>query len=435
MENINFQDTRPTIEKHMLADGMEQVIDLHNSHGSWMVDGRNGKEYLDLFSMFASMSIGYNHPYVLDNTDRLTAAAINKPTNSDIYSPYMAELVQMLERVAQPKYLPYTFFIEGGGLAIENALKTAFDWKVRKNIEKGKGEIGHQIIHFNECFHGRTGYTMSLTDSPDTRKVKYFPKFDWPRISNPKIHFPMDEAAVADAEKKAIQEIKNAIVAHPDDVAALIIEPIQGEGGDNHFRNEFFQVLRTLADENEFLLIYDEVQTGVGITGKMWAHQLFDSSEPDIISFGKKTQVCGIFASSRLDEVDNHVFKESSRLNSTWGGNLVDMVRFTIYLEVIEQENLVQKAADNGKYLQNHLQRLEADHQGLVSNFRGQGLFCAFDLPNDDKRDSLIKLIAEEGALMLGSGHKSIRFRPHLNINQNEIDTGISMIRKALGRL
>ena len=109
MEKINFQDTRPTIEKHMLADGMEQVIDLHNSHGSWMVDGRNGKEYLDLFSMFASMSIGYNHPYVLENTDRLTAAAINKPTNSDIYSPYMAELVQTLGRVAQPKYLPYTF--------------------------------------------------------------------------------------------------------------------------------------------------------------------------------------------------------------------------------------------------------------------------------------------------------------------------------------
>ena len=322
MEKINFLDTRATIAKHLLADGMEQIIDLQKSHGSWMVDGRNGKEYLDLFSMFASMSIGYNHPYVLENKDRLTAAAINKPTNSDIYSPYMAELVQTLERVAQPKYLPNTFFIEGGGLAVENALKTAFDWKVRKNIEKGKGEIGHQIIHFNECFHGRTGYTMSLTDSPAPRKVKYFPKFAWPRISNPKIHFPMDEAAVANAEKKAIQEIKNAIVAHPDDVAAIIIEPIQGEGGDNHFRNDFFRVLRTLADENEFLLIYDEVQTGVGITGKMWAHQLFDSSAPDIISFGKKTQVCGIFASCRIDEVENHVFKESSRLNSTWGGIL-----------------------------------------------------------------------------------------------------------------
>ena len=435
MEKINFQNTRATIAKKLLADGMEQIIDLQKSHGSWMVDGRNGKEYLDLFSMFASMSIGYNHPYVLENKDRLTAAAINKPTNSDIYSPYMAELVQTLERVAQPKYLPNTFFIEGGGLAIENALKTAFDWKVRKNIEKGKGEKGHQIIHFNECFHGRTGYTMSLTDSPDPRKVKYYPIFDWPRISNPKIHFPMDEAAVADAEKKAIQEIKNAIVAHPDDVAAIIIEPIQGEGGDNHFRNDFFRVLRTLADENEFLLIYDEVQTGVGITGKMWAHQLFDSSAPDIIGFGKKTQVCGIFASRRIDEVENHVFKESSRLNSTWGGNLVDMVRFTIYLEVIEKENLVHKAGENGEYLQNHLQKIEADHQGLVSNSRGQGLFCAFDLPNSDQRDNLIKLIAEEGALMLGSGNRSIRFRPHLNINQDEIDTGVSMIRKALGRL
>jgi L-lysine 6-transaminase len=111
------------------------------------------------------------------------------------------------------------------------------------------------------------------------------------------------------------------------------------------------------------------------------------------------------------------------------------MVRFTIYLEVIEKENLVHKAGENGEYLQNHLQKLEADHQGLVSNSRGQGLFCAFDLPNSDQRDNLIKLIAEEGALMLGSGNRSIRFRPHLNINQDEIDTGVSMIRKALGRL
>jgi len=448
---ISFKDTRRTIGQHMLADGMSPVIDLEKSHGSWLVDGKTGKEYLDLFSMFASMSIGYNHPYILEHKDRLTRAAVNKPTNSDIYSPEMAEFVDTVGRVAQPDYLPYSFFIEGGALAVENTLKTAFDWKVRKNLQQGKPEGGGQVIHLKDCFHGRSGYTMSLTDSPDHRKVQYFPKFDWPRVTNPPMVFPMDEenmAAVQALEERSIREIKDILSEQSDDIACMILEPIQGEGGDNHFRPEYLRALRELSLENDFLLIFDEIQTGVGITGKMWAHQHFCEPEcanectvhckliePDLMSFGKKTQCCGMFAGKRLDEVEGHVFKESSRINSTFGGNLVDMVRFTLYLEVIEQEDLVQKAAENGEYLLTSLLKLQDDHEGLVSNARGKGLFCAYDLPTGEQRDTLTNLLEEEGALVLGSGHRSIRFRPNLNINRKEIDTGISMMRSALSRL
>lgn len=439
MGNISFQNTRGAIGKYMLADGMSPVIDLDKSHGSWLVDGNTGKEYLDLFSMFASMSIGYNHPYVLANKDRLTVAAINKPTNSDIYSPLMAEFVETMGRVAQPDYLPYSFYVSGGTLAVENALKTAFDWKVRKNLDKGKGKKGSQVIHLKECFHGRSGYTLSLTDSPDPRKVQYFPKFDWPRVSNPSMIFPMNEkntAIVSELEEKSLTEIKGAIRNNIDDIACIILEPIQGEGGDNHFREEYLVKVKDIALENDILLIYDEVQTGVGITGKMWAHEHFsDGARPDIISFGKKTQCCGIFAGERLDEVENHVFKESSRINSTWGGNLVDMVRFTLYLEVIEQENLVQKSQENGEYLLSELKKLESDYPGLVSNARGRGLFCAYDLPTGEQRDKMSNLLQDEGALVLGCGYKSIRFRPHLNVSREEIDLGISMMRKALPKV
>nr|MCS5646345.1 L-lysine 6-transaminase [Candidatus Neomarinimicrobiota bacterium] len=327
---IDARNVHATIGKHMLADGMDQVIDLKKSHGSWLVDARDGKPYLDLFSMFASMPVGYNHPTLLENRERIAAAALNKITNSDIYSMEMAEFVDTVGRIAQPDYLPYSFYVEGGALGVENALKTAFDWKVRKNLAAGKGEKGSKVIHFTECFHGRTGYTMSLTDSPDPRKTLYFPQFDWPRIDNPKLHFPLTDESleqVLKAEATAINQIKSAVAENPDEIAALIIEPIQGEGGDNHFRGEFFQELRALADEHEFMLIYDEVQTGVGLTGKMWVHQHFNSSvRPDIIAFGKKMQICGIFAGERVDEVENNVFHESSRLNSTWGGNVVDMV-------------------------------------------------------------------------------------------------------------
>jgi len=436
---IDARNVHATIGKYMLADGMDQVIDLKNSHGSWLVDARDGKEYLDLFSMFASMPVGYNHPILLENRERIATVALNKITNSDIYSMEMAEFVDTVGRVAQPDYLPYSFYVEGGALGVENALKTAFDWKVRKNLAAGKEEKGSKVIHFTECFHGRTGYTMSLTDSPDPRKTLYFPQFDWPRIENPKLHFPLTDESleqVLKAEATAIDQIKSAVAENPDEIAALIIEPIQGEGGDNHFRGEFLQVLRALADEHEFMLIYDEVQTGVGVTGKMWAHQLFDSSaRPDNIAFGKKMQICGIFAGERVDEVENNVFQESSRLNSTWGGNVVDMVRITLYLEIIAAENLVDQAATNGDYLVAKLHDIQADFDGLVSNVRGRGLFAAFDLPDGTARDNLADLIIAEGALILGSGNKTIRFRPHLNITREEIDLADDIIRRAIARL
>ena len=421
----------------MLADGMSPIIDLERSHGSWLVDGNTGKEYLDLFSMYASMSVGYNHPYVLDNIDRLTRASINKPANSDIYSPEMAEFVDTVGRIAQPDYMPHAFYIEGGGLAVENALKTAFDWKARKNISLDKPVGQNKVIHLKDCFHGRTGYTMSLTDSPDIRKVQYFPKFKWPRITNPSILFPMDQEnlhSIAKMEERSINELKDILRESADDIACMILEPIQGEGGDNHFRNEYFQELKLLSKENDFLLIFDEVQTGIGITGKMWAHEHHDV-EPDIMSFGKKTQCCGIFAGDRLKEVEDHVFDESSRINSTFGGNLVDMVRFTIYLELIEKEGLVQMAAENGSYLLSSLNALQEQNNGLISNARGKGLFCAYDLPSTEERDKLIANMADEGAIILGCGHNSIRFRPHLNISRNEIDQAMSMMKSALSKL
>jgi len=436
---IDARNIHATIGKYMLADGMDQVIDLKKSHGSWLVDARDGKDYLDLFSMFASMPVGYNHPTLLENRERIAAAALNKITNSDIYSTQMAEFVDTVGRIAQPDYLPYSFYVEGGALGVENALKTAFDWKVRKNLAAGKGEKGSKVIHFTECFHGRTGYTMSLTDSPDPRKTLYFPQFDWPRIDNPKLHFPLTDESleqVLKAEATAINQIKSAVAENPDEIAALIIEPIQGEGGDNHFRGEFLQELRALADEHEFMLIYVEVQTGVGLTGKMWAHQLFNSSaRPDIIAFGKKMQICGIFAGERVDEVENNVFQESSRLNSTWGGNVVDMVRITLYMEIIAAEDLVNQAAANGDYLVAKLHDIQADFDGLVSNVRGRGLFAAFDLPDGTVRDNLADLIIAEGALILGSGKKAIRFRPHLNITREEIDLADDIIRRAIARL
>ncbi len=432
--NISPANVHDVLRKVMLVDGFEFVLDLNKSNGLRLVDAKTGIEYFDFFSFFASSPVGMNHPK-LNNPEfkeKLALAAINKPSNSDIYTTEMAEFVDTLARTAKPDYFKYLFFIDGGALAVENGLKVAFDWKVRKNFLKGyKEEKGHQVIHFKEAFHGRSGYTMSLTNT-DPTKILLYPKFNWPRITNPKITFPLKDnlEEVIKLEEQAINEITTAIKNNKDDIAVIIIEPVQGEGGDNFFRKEFFVKLREIADENEILLMFDEVQSGVGITGKMWAHQYY--VKPDIMSFGKKTQTCGIMVSGRIDDIENHCFKTSSRINSTWGGNLTDMVRATRYLEIIEEDKLVENSYNLGKYLLKNLEQMEAEFPNVISQSRGLGLMCSFNMPNTELRNNFLKELFNNRLIMLGNGSRSVRFRPPLTVTMDEIDECLNIIRNVL---
>ncbi len=437
MESIKIQpkDVLDTLKKHILVDGFHIVLDLEKSEGCYMTDARDGKRYIDFYAFFASLPLGFNHPKMKDPEfiERLKIASIHKVANSDIYTTYMAEFVETFAKLGAHPELPNYFFIDGGALAVENALKTAFDWKVRKNFQKGyKEEKGFKVIHFREAFHGRTGYTMSLTNT-DPVKVKYFPKFDWPRITNPKIEFPLTDdnlTKVIEKENQAIDEIYKAINENKDDIACLIIEPIQGEGGDNHFRPEFLRKLREITEENDILYIVDEVQTGVAATGKMWCFEHFGFT-PDIVSFGKKLQVCGIMVSDKVNEVDS-VFKVSSRLNSTWGANIVDMVRAQRILEIIHEENLIDNAAKMGDYLLNKLHELQEVSKVKLSNIRGRGLFAAVELESPEVRDDVFNKCFEKGLAVLKSGEKSLRFRPALTITKEVIDEGINILAEVL---
>jgi L-lysine 6-transaminase len=425
-----------TLGRYILADGMDLVMDLERSHGSWIVDQRDGTEYLDLYTMYASQAIGYNHPRMLEISDELARAATQKPICSDVYTEQMARFMEVFARMAMPAYLPHAFFIEGGALAVENALKAGFDWKTRLNLAAGKDDArADMIIHFKEAFHGRSGYTLSLTNTYNPDKTRYFPKFDWPRIDNPKLRFPVDAAEVqrvSEIEGQALEQVKQAIRQHGDRIAGLIIEPIQSEGGDNHFRPEFMQALRELCTESRIIFILDEVQTGIGLTGRFWAHE-HHGIQPDIISFGKKTQVCGMLAGPIMDEVPENVFQRSMRIGSTFGGNLVDMVRCQRILEIIESERLVEAAEQQGAYLLAKLQDLQSHFSDTISNVRGQGLLCAFDLPNPEFRKRFAEQCVRARVLVVGCGPKSIRFRPHLNITTTEIDHGLKIVAEVLG--
>ena len=428
--------------RHMLVDGYHVVMDLERSHGSVIYDSLHGVEVLDLFSHFATVPVGYNHPRLKDPAflEELKRASLTKPANSDIYTEEMARFVETFARVAvPPSHASHLFFVEGGSVGVENALKAAFDWKVRKNFRKGyRREVGHQVVHFEQAFHGRTGYTLSLTNTADPRKTMYFPKFRWPRILNPKLRFPVDAAEVErvkGVEALAIAQVKQALVENRDDLAALIIEPIQAEGGDNHFRPEFLAALRELCDENEMLLIFDEVQTGIGLTGRMWGFQNFGVS-PDLFCFGKKTQVCGFASNQRIFDEPENVFTVSSRINSTWGGNLTDMVRARRYFEIIEEESLVENARVVGEFLKQRLEELSAEFPGKMGNVRGRGLFLAFDLPDGATRGKVLSTWLQKHSVMgLASGEAAIRLRPALTLSKDEALLGVQRLRATLAEV
>ena len=433
---ISPQNVQASLRKHVLADGFDLTFDMEKSKGVYIYDSKNDRTLLDFFTCFASVPLGYNHPKMLNDEEfkkNLMLAALTNPSNSDIYTTQYAQFLETFSRVGIPDYLPHAFFIAGGSLAIENALKTAMDWKVQKNFAKGyTKERGFKVIHFEHAFHGRSGYTLSLTNTVPN-KTKWFAKFDWPRVSVPYMNFPYSDSNHEDLlqrEQLSVAQIRKAFEDNKDDVCAIIIEPVQSEGGDNHVRKEFLEKLRELADEYEAMLIYDEVQTGVGLTGKFWCHEHFgEKARPDILAFGKKMQVCGILCSNRVDEVENNVFHVSSRINSTWGGSLVDMVRSSKIMEIIEEDNLCDNATQMGDYLQNQLSDI-ASRLPVISNVRGKGLLTAFDFPDQSKRDSFINKGLANNIMYLGCGEKSIRFRPALIIEKKHIDTGLEMLEK-----
>jgi len=428
-------DVHDVLGRSMLVDGYDLVLDLAASQGSRLVDARTGRSYLDLFTFYASSALGMNHPALAEDEvfrGELLQAALNKPANSDVYTAPMARFVETFARVLGDPALPHLFFVEGGALAVENALKVAFDWKSRWNEAHGRDRaLGSKVLHLRDAFHGRSGYTMSLTNT-DPVKTERFPAFGWPRIPSP--YVSSTRGPVEQREAQALAAARAAFAQHPHDIACFIAEPVQGEGGDHHLRPQFLQAMQQLCRENDALFVLDEVQTGCGLTGTAWAYQQLGVA-PDVVAFGKKTQVCGIMAGGRVDEVPDNVFATSSRINSTWGGSLTDMVRARRILEVIETDGLIARAGTSGRHLLHLLHGL-ADRHPEVTDVRGRGLMCAFSLPSAGLRSRVLDALRDdEDVLLLGCGSRSVRFRPALTVSDSDLEAGVAALGRDLTRL
>jgi L-lysine 6-transaminase len=433
-DRVDANSVHERLSRHVLADGYKLVVDLDRSSGCRLVDARDGTEYLDCYSFFASLPLGFNHPDLTDDAflGELGRAAVHKPANPDMYSVEYARFVETFARVLGDPDLPHLFFVEGGALAVENALKVAFDWKSRRNERAGIREPADMVLHLRHAFHGRGGYTLSLTNT-DPVKVDRFPKFDWPRISSPALRFPLLDHAEENrrSEDEAIAQAVSSFAAHAHRIACFVVEPIQAEGGDRHLSARFLGAMQELCIENEALFVLDEVQTGVGATGSRWAYESM-SLEPDVVAFAKKVQLGGIMAGRRVDEEPDNVFEVAGRISSTWGGGLVDMVRSTRILQVVERDGLFDRAGRVGAHMLSGLEELESKSAGLLSNARGSGLLCAIDLPSTEDRDSVVRrLREEEKVIALSCGEHSVRFRPPLVADADEVEEAVH----ALGRV
>ena len=438
--HIAPDEVHERLAEHMLVDGFPIVLDLAKSHGTRLVDARDSTEYLDFYTFFGSAPLGMNPPGLFDDPttrSELVEAAANKPANAEVPTVQLAEFVTTFTRVLGDPALPHLFLIEGGALAVENALKCAFDWKSRRNEAAGRSpELGTRVLHLRHAFHGRSGYTLSLTNT-DPVKTDRYPKFDWPRISSPAVRFPLEahRAEVEAAEELALAEAKAAFEAYPHDIACFVAEPIQCEGGDRHLRSDFLLAVQDLCHQYDALFVVDEVQTGAGATGTPWCYQQLGLA-PDLVAFGKKVQLGGVMAGRRVDEVAENVFRTSGRIDSTWGGNLTDMVRSRRLLQLVEQTGAIANAATVGQHLLARLVELEQAWPKAVSNARGRGVVAAIDLATRELRSSVLTMLwSEEHVVAFGCGERTLRLRPALSMTADEVDAGCDAMNRVLGRL
>jgi 4-aminobutyrate aminotransferase/(S)-3-amino-2-methylpropionate transaminase len=293
-------------------------------------------------------------------------------------------------------------------------------------LNQAPGAPQLSILSFKTAFHGRLFGSLSTTRSKPIHKLD-IPAFDWPQATFPLLKYPLEDFVEENKkiEAEALADVERLITTHHLPPCAVVIEPIQSEGGDNHASPAFFRSLRALTKKHNVLMIVDEVQTGVGATGKFWAHEHWDlPSPPDMVTFSKKAQTAGYyFGNPELRP------NKPYRQFNTWMGDPARALLFKAIIQEIERLDLVTNTANVGNYLYSGIERLSKQYPGEFLNLRGkgQGTFIAFDSP---RRDAFLKKAKTFGVNIGGSGERAVRLRPMLIFQKHHADILLEAMEK-----
>jgi 4-aminobutyrate aminotransferase/(S)-3-amino-2-methylpropionate transaminase len=357
----------------------------------------------------------------------MVSSIVNRPAMGNFPQHDWADILKSGLLKVAPKGLDQIFTGTTGSDANELAYKAAFIYRRTKERGGPAAEFSTQeeesamnneepgspplsILSFRHAFHGRLFGSLSTTRSKPIHKLD-IPAFDWPQATFPLRKYPLEKHVEENAaeEKRCLEEVEHLLKTFKHPVAAVIVEPIQSEGGDNHASPEFFQGLRRITKENDVLLIADEVQTGVGATGKFWAHEHWNLQDPpDMVTFSKKAQAAGYYFGDPALRPN-----KPYRQFNTWMGDPSKAILFRGIIEEISRLNLVENAASTGAYLYEELEKLGTKYPGEIENLRGkgQGTFIAWDSP---RRDEVVKKAKGVGINIGGSGVAAVRLRPML---------------------
>jgi len=396
-------------------------IDFEKSHDSYIYDKSRNDYFLDFFGLYATLPLGYSHPIFQDESFRkdFNRIASVKVPNNEIISDEAQEFLKTFAGHRDMSGYKYFHFCCTGALAIESAIKVAIDQKPCRNP---------MVISLKESFHGINSYGGFVTDRffPVSLRLDNMPDMGWYKIHNPKIIYrdnKVDEKTSYKGLEKFEREFDGCIKKFgADSIVALLIEPIQSTYGDNYFPEKFFQVARKLCDKYNICLIFDEIQTGFGGTGKMWYFQHINI-EPDIVTFGKKTQVAGIMVKEKY----NKLFETPIRLEVTWDGNLLDMVRCNYILKAYEKYNILDNVDKRGEEIVCGLKNIKQ-----LKNVRSTGLLICFDFDSAEQCQIFFKKIFEKRLLCNKTRDISIRLRPNLNLTSAEVQEALRRIKSAL---
>ncbi|KAG2182926.1 hypothetical protein INT44_005907 [Umbelopsis vinacea] len=428
-----YQDTRSVF----------YIADFHKSKGNYIVDA-DGNVLLDVFAQIASIPIGYNSPAFLSlaSSPVFQSALANRPALGVNPTKDWVDTVESAFMSVAPKGMPNVFTAMCGSCANENAFKTAFIYKAAKSRgekdfsleelqscmkNQAPGSPDMSILSFTQAFHGRLFGSLTATASKAIHKVD-IPAFDWPKATFPLRKYPLEDNVEYNqkVEKESLAEVEKLVKSWKSPVAAVVVEPVQSEGGDNHASPEYFRGLQKICQEHDVLFIVDEVQTGVGATGTFWAHEAWNlPSPPDLVTFSKKFQAAGFYSHEKFRPAQPY------RLYNTWMGDPVRALQSAAIVREVQDKNLLENVNRVGDYLQKELKDISRKH-GKLENVRGQGTFIAFDLPTPQERDALIGEMRKNGVNIGGCGDRAIRLRPMLTFQMKHADIFLDTLEKVV---